>query len=352
VIVTLLSILAAVLAVSLLIVLHEAGHMWVARRLGMRVDRFSVGFGPVVWSRRIGETEYVVSALPLGGYVRIVGMAPGDDVKEGDLTAYCNQPVWRRILVLLAGPGANYLTAVALAVLLLGTVGLPTPDGSSRVGNLQPGRPAERAGLKFGDRITAVAGTKVEHWTDLVEQIEKHPGETIDVVVERGEGPSPEQLTLSVTPDDRSGKGKVGFEPFAPPVRLPAGQALAQGVSLTNLQFGRTVSLLVGMVRREQKAEFSGPVGIAQELVRGAKVGLDRFLTIVWNISVALALFNLLPVPALDGGRLIFLGIEAVTRRRVSEKVESYAHAAGFVALIALLLGVTIFGDLARLFGR
>ena len=104
--------------------------------------------------------------------------------------------------------------------------------------------------------------------------------------------------------------------------------------------------MLGAMVKRETKAELSGPVGIAKELVRGAKVGADRFLTIVWNISVALALFNLLPFPALDGGRLVFLGVELVTRRRVSEKLESYVHAAGFLALIALMIGVTLFGDL------
>lgn len=343
---------AAVLGVSLLIVLHELGHMWVAQALGMRVERFSVGFGKVLWSGQRGGVEYVVSLLPLGGYVRIVGMSPGDEVAPDDPSAYCNQAAWRRVLVLAAGPGANYLIAVVLAALLLGSIGLPTPDGSARVGDLVAGMPAEKAGLRPGDRILAVAGAPVERWNELVAALQKRPGQAIELVVERGEGPAAERLTLPITPEDRGGVGRVGVTPYAPRVKLGALEAIGQGFARTNAAAGQTLAMLKGMVTREQKAELSGPVGIAQELVRGAKVGLDRFLTIVWNISVALALFNLLPLPALDGGRLVFLAYELVTRRRVNEKVESYVHAAGFVALIALLLGVTIFGDLARLLGK
>lgn len=349
-------ILAAVLAVSLLIVLHELGHMRVALALGMRVERFSVGFGPVLWSGTRGGVEYVISALPLGGYVRISGMAAGDEVSPDDRSAYCNQPAWRRVLVLAAGPGANYLIAVVLAAALLGTLGLPTPDGSARVGEVVAGMPAERAGLRPGDRIVAVAGAPVQGWTDLVAALQQQPGRTIDLEIERGAAGAPERLTVPITPEDRGGVGRVGVTPYAPRVRLGPLQAVAQGFARTNAAAVQTLSMLKGMVTREQKAELSGPVGIARELVRGARVGLDRFLSIVWNISVALALFNLLPLPALDGGRLVFLAYEMVTRRRVNEKVESYVHAAGFILLIGLLLGVTLFGkqdlDLAGLVRR
>ncbi|HET9554762.1 MAG TPA: M50 family metallopeptidase [Anaeromyxobacteraceae bacterium] len=349
---TVLYVVAAVLAVSLLIVLHEAGHMWVARALGMRVERFSVGFGPVIWSGERGETEYAVSALPLGGYVRITGMAAGEDVAPDDRSAYCNQPAWRRVLVLAAGPGANYLAAIALAAGLLSTIGLPTPDGSARVGDVLAGSPAEHAGLRSGDRILSVAGAPVAGWAELVGALQRQPGKTIDLAIERGGGGGAERLTLPITPEDRGGRGRAGFTPYAPRVRLAAGEALVEGFGRTNAAAAQTLAALGAMVRREQKAELSGPVGIAQELVRGARVGTDRFLTIVWSISVALALFNLLPLPALDGGRLVFLAYELVTRRRVNEKVESWIHAAGFILLIGLLIAVTIFGDLARMFGR
>ena len=349
---TFLLVVAAVLAVSLLIVLHEAGHQWMARAMGMRVERFSVGFGPVVWSARRGETEYAVSALPLGGYVRIAGMAPDETIRADDAGAYCNQPVWRRILVLLAGPAANYLAAVVLAAILLGSVGLPSPDGSPRVGAAMAGMPAEKAGLQPGDRILGVGGQPVGTWNELVQALQRRPGQRVDLEVERGEGAAAQRLTLPITPNDSNGVGKVGITPYAPRILLPAGEAVGQAFVRTNAAAAQTLAMLGAMARREQKAELSGPVGIAQELVRGARVGLDQFLTIVWNISVALALFNLLPIPALDGGRLVFLGFELLTRRKVNEKVESWIHAAGVIALLALLLGVTVFTDLPRFFQK
>ena len=357
---TVVYVVAAILAVSLLIVLHELGHLRAALALGMRVERFSVGFGPVLLSFERGGVEYVFSALPLGGYVRITGMATGDDVAPDDATAYCNQPAWRRVLVLAAGPGANYLIAVVLAAFLLGTYGLATPDGSTRLGEILPEMPAMAAGLRPGDRIVAVAGAPVAQWRDLVAALQRQPGKTVDLVVERGEGAAATRLTVPITPKDDGGVGRVGVTPWAPRVRLGPIDAVVQGFSRTNAAVGQTLSMLSAMVRREQKAELSGPVGIARELVRGAEVGADRFLTVVWNISVALALFNLLPLPALDGGRLVFLVYELVTRRRVNEKVEAYVHAAGFVALLGLLLFVTLFGKqdfdllgkLRSLFGR
>jgi len=347
-VISFLSFLAALLAVSVLIVLHEAGHMWVARRLGMRVERFSVGFGPVVWKRQVGATEYALSLLPLGGYVRIAGMATGDEIAADDQSAYCNQAAWRRVLVLAAGPGANYLTAVVLGALLLGSVGMLVADDSSRVGTPLPGGPAARAGLLEGDRVLSVAGVPVETWLGLVTEVRKHPGKTALLEVER-EGTG--RVTLPITPDDAGGMGRVNLGQHVVRLRTDwlgsPGEALRQ----TNKSVAATLSLLGGIITRKQAGGFTGPVGIAQELVRGAKVGADRFLLVVWQISVALAIFNLLPVPALDGGRLIFLGIELITRRRVSERVESWVHAAGFVLLIALFAVVT-FGDLLRAFGK
>jgi regulator of sigma E protease len=341
-------VVAAILGISLLIVIHEAGHMWVARLLGMRVERFSVGFGKVLWSTRRGDTEYAISLLPLGGYVRITGMAPGEDVDPDDRTAYCNQAAWRRVLVLAAGPGANYLLAVVLAAVLLGTLGLPSSDGSSRFGELLPDRPAARAGLRPGDRITRVGDVPVATWDELVKALQKSPGRTVELQVERGEGAALERLALPITPDDVGGTGKVGAGAWAPRVRLPPGEALVAGVTRTNAAAAMTLGMVAGMIKRERKPELSGPVGIVEELVKGAQAGVDRFFSVIWNISVALALFNLLPLPALDGGRLLFLTWELVTRRRVNEKVESYVHAAGLIALLALLLGVTIFSDLAK----
>ncbi len=348
--ITALSIIAAILAVSGLIVLHEAGHMWAARLLGMRVERFSVGFGPVIWSTVRGGTEYAVSALPLGGYVKIAGMTASEEISADDQTAYCNKPAWRRVLVLAAGPGANYVVAVLLAVGLLASVGLPAPDGSSRVGELTPGMPGALAGLQVGDRIVSVDGKPVADWYALVAELQHHPGQEIELAIERGE-PARRQL-LKLTPKDDGGTGRVGFRPFTVSRRLGPAAAVVEGFSATNARAWDNLVGLAQVVKREQKAELAGPLGIGQELVRGARLGLDRFLTIVWNVSIALALLNLLPLPALDGGRLVFIGIEVVTRHRVSERIEGIVHGIGFAALILMLVGVTIFGDIARMLGK
>ena len=341
--ITALSIVAAILAVSGLIILHEAGHMWAARALGMRVERFSVGFGPVLWSTVKGGTEYAVSALPLGGYVKIAGMAASEEISPDDRTAYCNQPAWRRVLVLTAGPGANYVVAVVLAVGLLATVGLPAPDGSTRVGELTPGMPGAVAGLQVGDRIVAVERQPVGDWYAMVAELQRRPGQEIELLVERGE-PAQRQA-IRLTPRN----GKVGFAPFTVSHRFGPVEAVVEGFGLTNARAWDNLVGLAQVVKREQRAELAGPLGIGQELVRGAKLGLDRFLTIVWNVSIALALLNLLPLPALDGGRLVFIGIELVIRRRVSERIEGIVHGLGFAALLIMLVGVTIFGDIARM---
>jgi regulator of sigma E protease len=347
-VITALSVVAAILAVSGLIVLHEAGHMVAARRLGMRVERFSVGFGPVLWSTVRGGTEYAVSALPLGGYVKIAGMAATDEIPPDDQTAYCNKPAWRRVLVLAAGPGANYVVAVLLAVGLLATVGLPAPDGSSRVGELTPGMPGALAGLQVGDRIVSVDGRAVGDWHGLVAELQRHPGQEVELVVERGEPARARPVRL--TPRDDGGIGRVGFRPFTVRRQLGPADALVEGFSVTNARAWDNLVGLGQLLKREQKAELAGPVGIVQELVRGARLGPDLFLTIVWNVSIALALLNLLPLPALDGGRLVFIAIEVVTRRRVNERIEGIVHGIGFAALLLMLLLVT-FGDFAKMLG-
>jgi regulator of sigma E protease len=347
---TVLAILAAVLAVSLLIVVHEAGHFLAARRFGMRVERFSVGFGPVLLAFRRGGTEFAISALPLGGYVRIAGMAPGEAQDASDRGLYANQAAWRRFLVILAGPAMNYLTAILVAWGLLATLGLRANDPSARVGAPVPGMPAEAAGLLPGDRIAAVAGTPVETWETLVRELQRHPGEPIVLDVVRGEGGAAARLALPITPKDDGGVGRIGVERGTVLVRAGAGTALAEAVRRTNASAAGQLAAFGSVFSQRQRVE--GPIGIARQLVRGARDGVAPFLGLVWTISIVLAILNLLPVPALDGGRLVFLVYEIVARRRVSERVESFVHFAGFVLLVGLLLAVTVFGDLPRLLGR
>jgi regulator of sigma E protease len=352
-----LSIVAAILAVSLLIIIHECGHYFAARAVGMRVERFSFGFGPVLLSLRRGDTLFELRAVPIGGFVAVPmrvepvapeaapgaeGAAPADPADPG---VYANKPAWARFAFVFAGPVMNWVAAVLVAWVLLASVGLGVADPASRVGQLLPGMPAEQAGLRSGDRIEAVGQVPVSTWEELVQQIQSHPGQPVTFKISRGEGSAASTQELRVTPTTA---GKVGFGPAEITVRTGALEALPAAVKLTNTNLGAQLYGFASILSRKQRAELSGPIGIAQELVRGARAGLERFLKLVWTISVGLAVLNLLPFPGLDGSRLLFLAYELVTRRRVNERVEGLIHAGGLVVLIALIIAVS-FGDVARL---
>jgi regulator of sigma E protease len=354
-----LSIIAAILAVSLLIIIHECGHYFAARAVGMRVERFSFGFGPVLLSVRRGDTLFELRAVPIGGFVAVPmraepapaaadaapGAAPAAPADPADPGVYANKPAWARFAFVFAGPVMNWVAAVLVAWVLLASVGLGVADPASRVGQLLPGMPAEKAGLRSGDRIEAVGDVPVSSWEELVREIQSHPGQPVTFRISRGEGASAATQELRVTPTPA---GKVGFGPAELTVRTGALEALPAAVKLTNANLGAQLYGFASILSRKQRAELSGPIGIAQELVRGARAGLERFLKLVWTISVGLAVLNLLPFPGLDGSRLLFLAYELVTRRRVNERVEGLIHAGGLVVLIALIIAVS-FGDVARL---
>lgn len=335
-------IVVAVLAVSLLIVIHEAGHFLAARAFGMKVERFSVGFGPVFLSARRGDTEFALSALPFGGYVRIAGMAPGDDVDPADGSAYANQAAWRRFITILAGPAMNYLAAVVLAAGLLATTGLPDPDPAARVGTPDPGKPAAVAGLQDGDRILSVDGEPVATWLELVSALQRRPGKTFPLEVERGGA----RLRLTITPASEGGQGRIHVPQHALLVHRTGAAAAAEALARTNGQIGTQLAGFGAIFSGGKKPNVTGPIGIVRELMRGAQRGTGHFLALVWIISVVLAILNLFPIPALDGGRLVFLGFEIVTRRRVNAKLENIVNLAGAVVLFALIVGVTLFKDL------
>ena len=335
---------AAVLAVSLLIVLHEAGHFLAARAFGMRVSRFSIGFLKVLVSFRGAGTEWAISALPLGGYVRIDGMAPGDEVRRDDPAIYANQAAWRRFVTIFAGPAVNYLVAALLAAVLLGTIGLREAQlDAAVVGKPTAGMPAAQAGLEDGDRMISVAGVPVASWADMVAELQRHPGQAIPLVLERGGA----RRTVQITPVDEGGKGVVGFGPHTQLVHSDG--AIADGFRRTTAAVWQQVSAFGAVfARKHGAAGLSGPLGIVQQLLAAIREGPPAFWSFIWTLSVALAVLNLLPFPGLDGGRLVFLVYELVTRRRVNERVEAWVHTIGILAIILLILGVTVLNDLPR----
>lgn len=340
----------AIFAFGALIAFHEFGHMWVARRMGMRVERFSIGFGPAIYAWRRGDTEYVLSALPLGGYVKVAGMAVEDEVADDDPGSYANKSAWRRFLVIAAGPFANYLLAFLIGVPLL-LAGTTVPDPAPRLGEVMPGSAAAQAGLMTDDVIVRLGNVAVTTFEEippaLVSATGGVEGTEVPVVVRRGSN----ELTLRVTPKKDGEAMLLGVRraelPQAGMGLLPA---IPQALRNIHRQNAATIDMFGKMFARTQKVELSGPIGILSQTAEQAERGALHFFMTVWYISIAVGFFNLLPIPGLDGGRLMFLVYEIVARRRINQRVEGWIHAVGILALLALILVVS-YDDIMKKFG-
>jgi len=334
-----MAIVVAVVGLGLLIAAHEAGHLVLARLMGMRVETYSLGFGPRIAGFRRGETDYRLSALPLGWYCKIAGFTPQDPAAQdpSDLGSYVNKPAWRRFLVIAAGPGLNYLVAFLIIAVLFASQGFPDLT-TSRI-EVLAGGPAAAAGLRTGDQVVAVDGAPVRSFDDLRRELQKPgaPAERRFEVLRQGE-----RKELAVLPAN----GTISVRPDRVLVRLPVAEAIPRAVQEVWVLNAATISAIADIVRGKGTASLAGPVAIVRQASAEVKRGLGDFAGILANISVALALFNLLPVPALDGGRLVFLGYELVTRRKVNQRFESVVHVVGLLLLLGLLVSVVLFGDL------
>ncbi len=334
------SVIKGILGVSLLIVLHELGHYLLARVWRMRVLRFSVGFGPTLIKRRFGETEWQIAAVPLGGFVQIDGMGPAaEGDPPPDERSFRNKPVWQRLTVIAAGPVTNWLLAAVFIMVLAATVGLNrADDNSTAIGELLPGKPAAKAGLLVGDRIVAVDHTPVETWPALVAAVSQNPEREILVEVERGE----ERLVYAVTPMRVNDTGKVGIGRELELVRLDPGRSILYGFVYAWEKTAQQAGLLWGMVRGTQEGQLSGIPGIVKMVSLQAAKGIGELLHFLAWLSIGLFLLNLMPLPALDGGRLVFLVVEGIRGKPVDERIEGMVHGIGFLLLIALIIVVSI----------
>jgi regulator of sigma E protease len=345
-----MAIVVAVVGLGLLIAAHEAGHLVLARLMGMRVETYSLGFGPRIAGFRSGETDYRLSALPLGGYCKIAGFTPEDPAAQdpSDAGSYMNKPAWRRFLVIAAGPGVNYLVAFLIIAALFVSAGFPDANLASTQIEVIPGGPAAAAGLQTGDQVVAVDGVPVHAFEEIRRELLKAgaPSERrFEVLRQR------ERKELTVHPAN----GTISVRPDRVLVRLPLGEAIPRAFREVWALNAATISALLDIVRGKGTASLAGPVAIVRQASAEVKRGVGDFVGILANISVALALFNLLPVPALDGGRLVFLGYELVTRRRVNQRFESVVHVVGLLLLLGLLVTVVLFSDLQlgkRFFSR
>lgn len=447
-----------VIAVGFLVVIHEFGHFWVAKRLGFVVLRFSVGFGKPIWRRMLGgnETELVLAPIPMGGYVKMLDERDGPVPPELLARSFTRRPPWQRILVLLAGPGFNLLFAILVlwgmfwmsginekkpivgevqpasvaarggltrgdeilsigdkavpdfrdvmfdlldSILSQGTarvvvrsadgqtheVLLSVPDPAARRRLTEPsmllsglgfrfnegptppllaevahGNNAERAGLRPGDRVVAIDGTAVSDFSDMARLIAGSAGKSITVDFKRAGVAHTVKVPVAATPDGAGHVvGRIGIG--APPPKVPPGMLVHKDLSaaaalvtagdeawnLTATQGKLLWRMVLGQVSVKN---LNGPLSIAQYAGESAQAGPETFLYFLVLISLALALFNLLPIPLLDGGQIVFQAAEWIKGRPLSERTQIFGQQVG-IALLVLLLGVALFNDVSRQFG-
>lgn len=335
------AILAAIFGLALLMVVHESGHHLVARAFRMRVLRFSIGFGPAVWRHQPkgSDTVYQIALIPFVAYVQIAGMNPFEEADPDDRGSYANASLTARILTVIAGPLANYLFASVLffGALIIGGQHVPTT-----VVDLVEGGAAARGQMKDGDEIVRIDGTRIETFEQLREIVLANPGRELEVEVLR----DGQTVPLKVTPEAKgeNGGGLIGVAP-ASTRRVPVatGEALTISIARPAEVVYQLVAGLGRIITGKEAVSLTGPVGIGKQIGKAAHRGLDDYLNILGILSAYLGGFNLLPIPALDGGRLMFLFYEGVARRKPNARIEAQIHAIGLLMFLALMVVVSVF---------
>jgi regulator of sigma E protease len=393
--------LAPLIVFGLVVFVHELGHFLAAKAMGVYAPRFSIGFGPALWRKRWGETEYVIALLPLGGYVRMASRedqataflegggeerevaevggnaAPpiaGDGVhpRDWDPNAlkpfgpkpipehrwFESKPLIARLFILIAGVTMNAVLAIVLDIGTLAAYGRPYIPAV--VDSVVAGRPAALAGLAKGDSIVAIDGVPVREWQELITRVSAAPGRSVTLDVVRGG----ERRSLDVVPADTAvlspitGRlarvGRIGVAPRAELARdeMPFGDAVVGGWNSTWEKAGAIVQIVQGLFSGAvSTSQLGGPIAIAEVSVQAAQGGIETLLALIAFLSINVAILNLLPVPILDGGQILLNVLEAAKGSAFSARTREYILRAGLVA-IALLFALVMFNDIKGLLQR
>ena len=338
-----LTVLACIFVFGILVTVHEFGHFITAKLTGMKVEEFSIGFGPNIYQRQEGETLYSLRMLPLGGYNKIAGMDPEDpeDLERG----FNSKPVASRMLVILAGSLMNFALPVLIFFGIFLAYGMEVPQNTPVLGQIVEGYPAAQSGLKEGDKVLSINGQPVSQWTDIRTRLADAGTKPVPFEIQRDK----EKLTVTVTPvlNPETGKPFIGVVSSLKKVQLTPWQAAVSSVTATKNIIKNMYASLYHMITGKTKAELSGPVGVAKMAGQVAHKGFDMLLQFTAMLSLNLAIINLLPLPALDGGHFLILLIEAVTGHKLGKTAMQNIQKVG----VAMILAITIFAtfkDLTR----
>ncbi len=357
------TLISFAIVLGLLIFVHEFGHFIWAKFFGVKVLKFSLGFGPKLISKQYGETEYLVSAFPLGGYVKMFGENPGDadgeNLSPEELKrSFAIRPVWQRFIIVAGGPVFNLIFAMFLFFIIVFAAGLPQPVDNTNIGGVSQDSPAAQAGLQEGDRIIAINSRETRLWEDVSSLIMDSKGQEVVITVMRDD----EALDIPVTPRMEKTKNIFGEEVGQ---RFMVGIARSQEVVYEKVGFLRSLQAgvsqtwswmyltIMGLVKIIQKvipaSELGGPILIAKIAGERMEAGWVNFLYFMAVLSVNLGILNLLPIPILDGGHLVFFSVEAILRKPLNLRTMEILQQIGLVLLGTLMIFV-FYNDLVRVF--
>lgn len=323
-----LTAIAAIFVFLMVVVIHEFGHFAVAKSVGIKVNEFAIGMGPKLYQKKKGETEYTLRLLPIGGYVKM----EGEDESSTDPRSFNNVSVLARIGVVVAGALMNFMLAIIVLSIVSYGAGMPTNTIEETI----VGSPAQTAGIISGDTIISVNDNKTDSWNKVAESISmSNPDDEIKVQVKR----NGKNTTIMVKPVVEDGNTIIGIKPTS---EKSFSSAIRGGFEKTGM-FLKLMFEFVGMIFQGKVStnDLSGPVGVVREIGNAAQLGIYNVLYILGFISINLGFFNLLPIPALDGSRIVFLLIELVRGKPIDPNKEGFIHMIGFVLLISLMLLVT-----------
>jgi regulator of sigma E protease len=345
-----------IIVLGILVFVHELGHFLMAKLVGVKVERFSLGFPPKAVGKKVGETEYVLSWVPLGGYVKMLGENP-DEVEgvasEERHRSFSHKPAWARFLITFAGPAFNAILTVIIFWAAFFIMGIP--DEGSGIGQVMSDMPAAEVGIKPGDRIVNIDGQPIEYFREIRNIVHKNEGQTHQITLDR----QGREITVEVKPKlvqvDPEKDIKVPLIGISPMTsRVGVFESLKLGLEKTywwtRLILHFLFRLFTGqMSMAEVKANLGGPLTIAVMAGQEAQAGMERLINLIAFLSINLAIINLLPIPVLDGGHIFFLFLEMIFRKPISLNIRARAQQVGIVFLI-LFMGFVIFNDFLRFF--
>lgn len=336
---------AIIFALGILIFFHELGHFLSAKKVKVKVEKFSIGFGPALISKEVLGTRYSINAIPFGGFVKLAG----ENIEEikGEDYEFLSRPWYQRILISISGPVMNYVLGFLLFLAVIFIWGVTVVSDEPRVGSVIKGMPAEDAGIKAGDRIISIDDVEIKSWRQMAEIIHGSKDKILRIVFER----DGREHTVFIIPkyDEKLGKSLIGISPKTVIKKPSIINGIIQCMALTAAVPITSVSYLIEKITKLEKPELAGPIGIVSIIAKSARGGLRDFLYMLGVISSLVGFFNLLPIPILDGGHIMLSLVEGVSRRKLSKKMLKISNAIGMVILLSIIVLATR-DDLVRLF--